>query len=64
MAAVLRVDHKAARVEEETSLGRDFQLSRQKVIVVRIKGNSSGSNEKWPDLGSILKNFLMRLDNG
>lgn len=32
--------------------------------MVMIRGNNSGSKEKWPDCGSILKNFLMHLDTG
>lgn len=41
----------------------DFQLFRQKIMMVRIRGNSSRNKEKWRDRESVLKvgpkHFLM-----
>lgn len=63
MAAVLTIDHNEARVEER-AVWNVFQLSRQKMKIVRFRGNSRGSSDKWSDGGSILKvgteNFLIQ----
>lgn len=54
MTAVLSVEHKEVRVEERP-VWRLFQLSRQKIMMVRIRGNSTEGSGKWPDCGCILK---------
>lgn len=63
MVSVLIVNHKEERIEQRP-IWRLFLLSRQNIIMVKIRGNSSGNNEKWLDCGSILKNFLMHLAMG
>lgn len=54
LTAVLSVEHKEVRVEERP-VWRLFQLSRQKIMMVRIRGNSTEGSGKWPDCGCILK---------